>query len=137
MNLPPEFSDWMLQFVSANPLPAPPPPTYQRLAIATPPYSASITPNASAGAWQTITVTNSSAFTINAPMNPPNSTQTQELSIEVLNSSGGAMGAITWDASFVFAGLAWTNPASTKRRRVTFRWNGANWVAISISTSDY
>lgn len=105
--------------------------------LAVPAYSASITPDASLGDWQTITVTNGTAFTVNAPTNPPASTQTQTLTIEVLNSSGGAMGVITWNAAFVFAGLTWANPASTKKRRITFAWNGAAWVAVSIATADY
>jgi hypothetical protein len=40
------------------------------LSSSTPTYSASITPDASAGEWQTITVTNGTAFTINAPTSP-------------------------------------------------------------------
>jgi hypothetical protein len=105
--------------------------------VATPAYSASITPNAAAGSWQTITVTNGTAFTINAPTNPPTSSQTQQLAVEVLNSSGGAMGVITWNGAFIFASGAWTNPASTKKRFAYFDWNGLAWICTSIATSDY
>lgn len=103
----------------------------------TPTYSASITPDCTQGEWQTITVTNTTAFTINAPTTPPGSLQTAELIIEVLNSSGGSMGAITWNAAFVFAGLTWTNPASTKKRYARFKWNGAAWVCQTIASADY
>lgn len=105
--------------------------------IASPTYSASITPDASAGAWQTITVSNTTAFAINAPSNPPSSTATGELTVEIVNSSGGVMGAITWNAAFVFAGFTWTNPASTKKRFARFEWNGAAWVCTSLSSADY
>jgi hypothetical protein len=112
-------------------------PPASRPKLATPTYSASITPDASAGEWQTITVTNGTAFTINAPTSPPTAAQSQDLTIEVLNSSGGAMGVITWNAAYVFAAGAWTNPASTKKRYVTFRWNGASWIAGPPATTDY
>jgi hypothetical protein len=47
------------------------------------------------------------------------------------------MGAITWNGAFVFAGITWVNPASTKKRSVTFRWNGAKWVGRSFTSADY
>jgi hypothetical protein len=100
-------------------------------------YSASITPDASAGNWQTITVTNGTAFTINAPTNPPDASHTQELTVEILNSSGGAMGAITWNAAFVLVGGVFTNPANTKKRHIRFEWNGASWVETGRATADY
>lgn len=105
--------------------------------IATPTYSASISPNAGAGQWQTITVTNNSIFTINAPTNPPDATHTQELTIEISNTSGGAMGVITWNAAFVFAGVTWANPGSAKKRFARFEWNGLVWACTGFSTADY
>lgn len=99
-------------------------------------YSASMTPDLIKGSWQTITVTDGVAMTINAPTNPP-AAQNTELTIEVLNSSGGAMGVITWNAAFVFAGATWANPASTKKRFARFEWNGSNWLCTGFSTLDY
>jgi hypothetical protein len=99
-------------------------------------YSTSITPNAATGHWRQITVTDGVAFTINAPTNPPDSTHTQEFTIEVFNNFG-VMGAITWNAAFVFQGETWTNPASGKKRFARFEWNGAKWVCIRVATADY
>lgn len=114
-------------------------------AIRTITYSASMTPDASLGPFQTIAVTNTTAMTINAPTNPPGvlhgssggSSRYGELTIEVLNSSGGTMGAITWNAAFVFNGFTWTNPANTKHRWARFAWNGANWICVGVSGADY
>lgn len=102
-------------------------------------YSASITPDPRTGEYQVITVTNGTAFTINAPSPAPLSSDVQDLSIEILNSSGGAMGVVTWNANYLFGpgGFTWANPANTKRRSVHFRWNGANWIAIANSANDY
>jgi len=100
-------------------------------------YSASITPSAIAGTFHTITANNGTAFTINAPTTPPPAPLTQDLTIEVLNSSGGSLGVITWNAAFIFDGFTWTNPANTKKRQATFRWNGSAWICISISSADY
>lgn len=105
--------------------------------IATPAYSASITPDASAADWQAITVTNNTAFTINAPTNPPSGIMSQELTIEIFNNSGGAMGVITFNAAFILVGGAFTNPANTKHRNIRFQWNGANWIEIVRASADY
>ncbi len=104
---------------------------------AAPTYSTSITPNAAAGNWQTITVTNATAFTINAPTNPPAAGYSQDLAIEILNSSGGVMGAITWNAAFVNVGGVFTNPANTKKRFIAYTWNGASWIETSRASADY
>lgn len=95
-------------------------------------YAASMTPNFSTGQYQTINASNGTAFTINAPTNPPSSAQTSDLTIEIQNSSGGALGAITWDAVFV-GGFTFTAPANTKKRAIHFRWNGASWVYVNQS----
>ena len=100
-------------------------------------YSASMTPDATQGIFQTIRVTNTSAMTINAPSNPPVATQTQDLTIEVLNVSGAAMGVITWDSAFKFAGATWTNPANGYQRAAYFRWNGTKWICTGVSAADY
>lgn len=105
--------------------------------IGTNTYGTTITPDGKTGDWQTITVTNSTAFTIAAPTNPPSSTQTQRMTIEIYNNSGGAMGTITWNAAFVFAGQTWVNPASTKRRYATFEFNGTSWVCTAVAAADY
>lgn len=107
-------------------------------ARAQPTYSAAITPNPTSGPWQTITVTNATAFTINQPTGTTLSAGiTTEMTIEVFNNSGGAMGAITWNGAFVFAGQTWTNPATGKRRFARFEYNGSNWICTAMSPADY
>jgi hypothetical protein len=97
-------------------------------------YSASMTPNAAAAEHYLITVTNTSAMTINAPSNPPLNSDTQWLVIEFRNSSGGTMGAITWNA--VFKGIgAIANPGNGQKSMWTFRWSGTNWVLVTTSSS--
>jgi hypothetical protein len=105
--------------------------------LATPTYGTTVAVNARSGDWQPITVTDGVAFTISAPTNPPDSSHSQSLTIEIFNNSGGAMGAITWNAAFVMPGGAFTNPASTKKRFVRFEWNGSKWVETSRAGADY
>lgn len=103
-------------------------------------YSASMTPDASQGDLQTVNVTNNTAFTINAPTQPPNTTHTQDLMIEFTNGSGGAITNVsgaTWNAAFVLIGGALTDPASTKKRYIRFAWNGAKWVETARASADY
>lgn len=100
-----------------------------------------VTIDASAGPWITVTVTDNNAYTF-ALTGTPSSGQTTELTIEALNSSGGAMGAITWGSGFgqlTAGGPAgtWANPANTKKRNVKLQWNGAKMIPQSISSADY
>lgn len=94
-------------------------------------YSASITPNLRFGNIQYITVTNGTAFTINAPTNAISGTK---LTLTLRNTSGGAMGAVTWDAVFKLA--AWTSPANGFSRSITFYYNGTNWIEKSRTAAD-
>lgn len=103
----------------------------QRSAMATITYSASMTPNASAGKNQVITATNNSAFTINAPIRPRVG---DDLTIKIRNTSGGALGAATWDA--VFGMSAWTQPATGFSRSITFHYDGSLWIEISRTPAD-
>jgi hypothetical protein len=97
-------------------------------------YSASMTPDAAKGNKFTINATNGSAFTINAPLNPPTDPQTQEITINITNSSGGALGTVTWNAIYKLA--AWTSPATGFSRAITFEWNGTNWQEMGRTTVD-
>lgn len=95
-------------------------------------YSASISTDVERGTTAKITATNGTAFTINAPTNPRTG---EELTYDITNSSGGAMGAITWNAVFKLAG-AFTNPANTKRRTITFYYDGSSWVEKTRASAD-
>lgn len=95
-------------------------------------YSTSITPNTLLGAVQEITITDNVAFAINTPLNP---TTGRFLTLTIRNSSGGALGAITWSAAFKMA--TWTSPANTKQRSINFYYSPAgNWVEASRTASD-
>lgn len=97
-------------------------------------YSASMTPAADAGMMQTVAVTNGTAMTINAPTAPSDGLR---ILFDILNSSGGAMGVITWNAVFLLAG-AFVNPANTKRRTISFYYNAvdAKWIEVGRAAAD-
>lgn len=84
-------------------------------------YSGTIATNANLGNYFQITVTNNSNFTIS---NPTNLTAGQRITYEIINTSGGAMGTITWGAAFSLGTGVYANPANGKRRLVTFVYNG-------------
>lgn len=87
-------------------------------------YSTSMTIALGSGAVAIITATNNTAFTINAPTGTP--VAGEELTVVIRNTSGGALGAVTWDA--VFKMSAWTQPATGFSRSISFRFDGTNWV---------
>jgi hypothetical protein len=95
-------------------------------------YGTTITPDMAQANILGINVTNGTAFTI---ANPTHGSTGQRLTFDILNSSGGAMGAITWGAMFKLAG-AFTNPANGKRRTISFYDNGANWVETNRAAAD-
>jgi len=86
-------------------------------------YSASMTIDAATGNIFQISANNGTAFTINAPTNPQSGNR---IIIQIRNTSGGALGAATWNA--VFKMSAWTNPANGQSRSIGFFYNGANWI---------
>ncbi len=94
-------------------------------------YSASITINAKLGGVFRILATDAVAFTINAPTNP---TLGQRITIRIENGSGGALGAVTWNA--IFKMTAWTQPADVFSRSIDFEWNGGNWVESGRTAAD-
>ncbi|MCI0349115.1 MAG: hypothetical protein L0Z53_06780 [Acidobacteriales bacterium] len=94
-------------------------------------YSASITVNAEYEV-HTIIATNGTAFTINAPNNRRTG---RKITFDIKNSSGGALGAITWNAVFKLAG-AFVNPANTFRRTITFYDDGTNYIEINRAAAD-
>jgi hypothetical protein len=96
-------------------------------------YSASMTPDADAGELQTITVTNATAFTINAPTNPRIG---QTLRIRTRNISGGAHGAVTVNAIFKLAGGAWPVVANGSSKTLVVDYDGTNWVEQTRSAAD-
>lgn len=105
-------------------------------------YSASMTPDASLGPYQRITITDGSAMTINAPTGALSG---DTLMIEIVNSSGGAHGTITWDPITVYriAGGATGFPggltpaiANGKRRTITLQSDGTHWVESARVDSD-
>jgi len=102
-------------------------------------YSASMTPDCRSGGYRTIDANNGTAFTINAPTNPPDSGFTMELILELKNSSGGALGVATWNAIYKWSNVGNTkptNPANGKKILVSFRWDGTNWNEQWRSAAD-
>ena len=96
-----------------------------------PTYGANVVIDASLGNQFDVSVSNGTAFQVNSPTN---SVDGQRITIKLQNNSGGAMGAVTWGASYKLA--AWTSPATGFSRSIDFRFNGSNWVEITRTTVD-
>ena len=86
-------------------------------------YGTTVNIVATAAVYFTLNVTNGVAFTIAFPSSLAVG---QPLALEILNNSGGAMGAVTFGAGYSLAG-AFVAPANTKRRVYSF-------LATTIST---
>lgn len=87
---------------------------------------------ASGSAWQRITATSNVAYTIGAPSTAVTG---QRLLITIRNTSGGALGAATFNAIYKL-GAAWTNPANGFSRSIEFVFDGTNWVEYTRSAAD-
>jgi hypothetical protein len=90
-------------------------------------YGATVNVDASQSNYQTLSVTNGSAFTI---ANPTNSVSGQQLVISIKNDSGGAMGAVTLGSEFKLEG-AFTGPANGKWKQIMVTREGSSWIGRS------
>ena len=95
-------------------------------------YGTTIAIDAGKGQCQKVTATDTVGYTIS---NPTNAVNGSELIFDIKNGSGGSMGTITWGNLYLLAG-AFTNPADTKRRTITFYYDGTNWVEVNRAAAD-
>lgn len=94
--------------------------------IAVRPYGATVTPDLSQGAVQKVTATDGNAFTIAAPKNP---TGLATWFLVIVNSSGGALGAVTFDASIIQSGFS--APSTGHRASAEFLLDGQQHVQLT------
>jgi hypothetical protein len=99
--------------------------------LGAPTYGVTVAIDAAAGCVHNITATDGVAFTIS---NPTNALTGQVIFIKVKNSSGGALGTVTWDTLYKMS--AWTSPADGFSRAVEFYFDGTNWVQLTASGVD-
>jgi hypothetical protein len=91
-----------------------------------------VTPETIAWKGYDLTYNHGSATTVAAPTTD---LLGATLSLRIRNTSGGAMGTITWDAAYKMA--AWTNPANGTNRSIEFRCIGTGaWVEVNRTPAD-
>lgn len=95
------------------------------------PYSASVPIDPGVGTEFDVTATNGVAFTVT---NPSNAFDGCRITITIRNTSGGALGAVTWDTLYKLA--AWTSPATAFSRSIDFKYNGTNWIEVARTAAD-
>lgn len=95
-------------------------------------YSASMTFSAQYFDEFEITATNGVAFTINSPTLPMDG---KRVRVTLINTSGGALGAVTWGGAFKLpAGI--TYPANANNRTYEFYYTGTIWRSVNYSSTD-
>jgi hypothetical protein len=98
-----------------------------------PTYGSNVVIDPAAGDYFSINVTDGNAFTV---ANPSMDVPGKRLTILIRNTSGGALGTITWGSAYRLAG-AFTNPANGLRRLITFRYDTLGlWLEESRSATD-
>jgi len=85
-----------------------------------------------AGITFLINVSSTSAFAIANPTNVEAAGQL--LTICLKNTSGSAMGTVTWGSNYKLA--SWTSPANGYSRSISFFYDGTNWIEMSRTTAD-
>lgn len=94
--------------------------------------AASVIPDVSSGTYIRINQTTNVAVALGAPLNP---IAGQVITLAFVNTSGGAAGAVTFNAVFKLAG-AWVNAATGNNRKATFYYDGTNWIELSRNAAD-
>lgn len=97
-----------------------------------PTFGAFVSVDSEDGNGVDINATTNVNFTIGNPLHVP--TARQPLTITVRNTSGGALGAVTWGSAYRLA--AWTSPANGFSRSIAFVFNGTNWIEVSRTPAD-
>jgi hypothetical protein len=105
--------------------------TYRQ--VAAPTFGATVAIDAAAARHHFIAANSGIAFTIANPTNPPPTGQRQ-ITIRVKNSSGGALGTVTWGTAYKMS--PWTSPATGQGRSVTFEYDGASWIEVGRTPAD-
>jgi len=107
--------------------------TLRSLALGVSPtsYGSTINIDAALGQIYTINATTGAGFNIN---DPSNSVLGHQITITIKNTSGGALGAVSWAALYKMA--TWTQPANGYSRSITFYYNGTNWIEYTRTNSD-
>lgn len=95
------------------------------------PYSASMTPNCTAGSTFTIIVSNATNFTMNLPTGGQRGTR---ITLIIYNGSGGAIGTCTWATGYRLSG--WAQPANGKLRTLDLVNSFDEWCEISRPVTD-
>lgn len=86
-------------------------------------YGTTVATNAGLGTLFRLNVTDGVAFTLSNPTNP----QTDATIVyEIRNSSGGAMGTISWGGAFILRS-EFAGPANGERATIAFQYDGTNW----------
>jgi hypothetical protein len=98
-------------------------------------YSAAPVPDVALGNAFVVTTTDGVAFVFGVPLNPPPVGFSQNITITIRNTSGGAHGAITFNAIYLTTG-AFAAVATGNNRTIGFSWNGTNWVETFVSAAD-
>lgn len=100
--------------------------------LVNPAYQATVAIDAAQGNLFRITATNNVGFTVS---NPTNAATGKVLTVMVRNTSGGALGVLTWDTLYKL-GAAWSQPATGFSRSINFEYDGANWVETTRGAAD-
>ncbi len=99
--------------------------------LVAPTYGATVAISALSGTDFNIVVTDGNAFTI---ANPTSLVTGQHIFVTVKNTSGGALGAVTWGSAYKLA--AWTQPANGFSRSIQYRYDGTNLIEVGRTTVD-
>jgi hypothetical protein len=99
-------------------------------------YGAAVAVPAGMGTFFTLTVTDGSAFVLGAPTGGPTLITNGELIyLRIVNASGGALGAGTFNAAYKVTGNV---PAIANgfNRTIAFQSNGAVWTEVFRTAAD-
>ena len=95
------------------------------------PYNGTMGVDASLGNEFVINMTGGSAVTLNSPTNGKIG---QRITVRLINTSGGALGTVTWGAAYKMS--VWTNPANGFSRSIDFDFDGTNWIEAARTPAD-
>lgn len=97
------------------------------------PFAAVVIVDASIAGTDVIVPPAATAFQIGNPLNP---TTGQRITFNIVNGSGGALGALTFGSQFRLSAAAITQPADGFSRLWEFGFTGTVWTEAGARTAD-
>ena len=100
-------------------------------ALVRPPFGRVVTPDAALADYFIVNVTDGKPWALAEPLHPPPFGWSQEITIDMVNRTGGPLGTISFAPCYRMDSTEWLPPGPGRRRVLVFYFEGTCWIERS------